>query len=130
MNVEEFVNRMDEAEKVLTVSYTHLLVDTCAITEAGVCMPGGVGRISGELPGKLRFTLAVLVIRTVSYTHLDVYKRQLLDNACAAAEQHAAELTSFPDQMIFVIDHIIEALRADTHFARLGRHPLRDVRRG
>ena len=29
---------------------------------------------------------------------------QLLDNACAAAEQHAAELTSFPDQMIFVID--------------------------
>ena len=39
---------------------------------------------------------------------------QLLDNACAAAEQHAAELTSFPDQMIFVIDHIIEALRADT----------------
>ena len=43
---------------------------------------------------------------------------QLLDNACAAAEQHAAELTSFPDQMIFVIDHIIEALRADTLMLR------------
>ena len=39
-------------------------------------------------------------------------------NACAAAEQHAAELTSFPDQMIFVIDHIIEALRADTLMLR------------
>ncbi len=43
---------------------------------------------------------------------------QLLDNACTAAEQHAAELTSFPDQMIFVIDHIIEALRADTLMLR------------
>ena len=43
---------------------------------------------------------------------------QLLDNACAAAEQHATELTSFPDQMIFVIDHIIEALRADTLMLR------------
>ena len=40
---------------------------------------------------------------------------QLLDNACAAAEQHAAELTSFPDQMIFVIDHIIEALLSLIH---------------
>lgn len=30
----------------------------------------------------------------------------------------AAELTSFPDQMIFVIDHIIEALRADTLMLR------------
>ena len=57
---------------------------------------------------------------------------QLLDNACAAAEQHAAELTSFPDQMIFVIDHIIEALRADTRPRRAlalrlagpGRHPF------
>ena len=44
-------------------TFQDILVDTCAITEAGVCMPGGVGRISGELPGKLRFTLAVLVIR-------------------------------------------------------------------
>ena len=43
---------------------------------------------------------------------------QLLDNACAAAEQHAAELTSFSDQLIFVIDHIIEALRADTLMLR------------
>ena len=42
----------------------------------------------------------------------------LVDNACTAAEQHAAELTSFPDQMIFVIDHIIEALRADTLMLR------------
>ena len=39
---------------------------------------------------------------------------QLLDDACVAAEQNAAALTSFPDQMIFVIDHIIEALRRDT----------------
>ena len=39
---------------------------------------------------------------------------QLLDDACAAAEQNAAALPSFPDQMIFVIDHIIEALRRDT----------------
>ena len=39
---------------------------------------------------------------------------QLLDNACAAAEQPAAELTSFPDQMIFDNDTLIEALRADT----------------
>ena len=44
-------------------TFQDILVDTCAITEAGVCMPGGVGCISGELPGKLRFTLAVLVIR-------------------------------------------------------------------
>ncbi len=38
---------------------------------------------------------------------------QLLSEACAAAEQHTAELRTFPDQMIFVIDHIIEALRKD-----------------
>ncbi len=37
---------------------------------------------------------------------------QLLDEACTAAEQQT-EYTSFPDQMIFVIDHIIEALRRD-----------------
>ena len=39
---------------------------------------------------------------------------QLLDDACAAAECRGDALTSFPDQMIFVIDHIIEALRKDT----------------
>lgn len=39
---------------------------------------------------------------------------QLLDDACAAAERRGDALTSFPDQMIFVIDHIIEALRKDT----------------
>ena len=38
---------------------------------------------------------------------------QLLDSACAAAELHADELPRFADQMIFVIDHIIEALRKD-----------------
>ena len=38
---------------------------------------------------------------------------QLLSDACAAVEQQT-ELTSFPDKMVFVIDHIIEALRRDT----------------
>ena len=43
---------------------------------------------------------------------------QLLDDACAAAECRGDALTSFPDQMIFVIDHIIEALRKDTLMLR------------
>lgn len=43
---------------------------------------------------------------------------QLLDDACAAAERRGDALTSFPDQMIFVIDHIIEALRKDTLMLR------------
>ena len=42
---------------------------------------------------------------------------QLLDDACAAAER-AEGLAAFPDQMIFVIDHIIEALRKDTLMLR------------
>ncbi len=42
---------------------------------------------------------------------------QLLDDAVDASE-HAKGLTSFPDQMIFVIDHIIEALRRDTLMLR------------
>ena len=42
---------------------------------------------------------------------------QLLDDAVDASE-HAKELTSFSDQMIFVIDHIIEALRRDTLMLR------------
>ena len=43
---------------------------------------------------------------------------QLLSDACTAAEQHSAELTGFADQMIFVIDHIIEALRKDVLMLR------------
>lgn len=42
---------------------------------------------------------------------------QLLDEACIAAEQMTS-LTSFPDKMIFVIDHIIESLRRDTLMLR------------
>ena len=38
---------------------------------------------------------------------------QLLNDACIAVEQQA-QLESFPDKMVFVIDHIIEALRQDT----------------
>ena len=38
---------------------------------------------------------------------------QLLSEACAAVES-AVGLESFPDKMVFVIDHIIEALRRDT----------------
>ncbi len=37
---------------------------------------------------------------------------QLLNEACAAVEQQD-EALSFPDKMIFVIDHIIESLRSD-----------------
>ena len=38
---------------------------------------------------------------------------QLLNDACIAVEQQT-QLESFPDKMVFVIDHIIEALRQDT----------------
>ena len=38
---------------------------------------------------------------------------QLLSEACATVES-ASGLESFPDKMVFVIDHIIEALRRDT----------------
>ena len=38
---------------------------------------------------------------------------QLLNDACIAVEQQT-RLESFPDKMVFVIDHIIEALRQDT----------------
>ena len=38
---------------------------------------------------------------------------QLLNDACIAVEQ-PTHLESFPDKMVFVIDHIIEALRQDT----------------
>ena len=58
----DFIRRF-EFGRVPDSTFQDILVDACAITGAGVCMPGGVGRISGELPGKLRFTLAVLVIR-------------------------------------------------------------------
>ena len=43
---------------------------------------------------------------------------QLLSNACEAVEKQT-ELENFPDKMVvFVIDHIIEALRADTLMLR------------
>ena len=38
---------------------------------------------------------------------------QLLNDACIAVDQQT-QLTSFPDKMVAVIDHIIEALRQDT----------------
>ena len=38
---------------------------------------------------------------------------QLLSDACTAVEQQT-ELETFPDKMVAVIDHIIEALRRDT----------------
>ena len=38
---------------------------------------------------------------------------QLLSNACEAVEKQT-ELENFPDKMVAVIDHIIEALRRDT----------------
>ena len=44
-------------------AFQNILVDACAITKAGVCMPGGIGCISGELPSKLWLSLAVFVIR-------------------------------------------------------------------
>ena len=39
---------------------------------------------------------------------------QLLSDACVAADQQEAALKTFPDKMVFVIDHILEALRKDT----------------
>ena len=38
---------------------------------------------------------------------------QLLSDACTAVEQQT-ELETFPDKMVAVIDHIVEALRRDT----------------
>lgn len=43
---------------------------------------------------------------------------QLLSDACAAAEQHSAEMSGLADRIIFVIDHIIEALRKDVLMLR------------
>lgn len=40
-------------------AFQNILVDACAITKAGVGMAGGVGRIGGELPGKLRLALTI-----------------------------------------------------------------------
>ena len=39
---------------------------------------------------------------------------QLLSDACVAADQQDADLKTFSDKMVFVIDHILEALRRDT----------------
>ena len=44
-------------------AFQDILVDACAVTKAGVGMAGGVGRIGGELPGKLRFALTIFVVR-------------------------------------------------------------------
>ena len=44
-------------------TFQDILVDTCTVTKDGVCMPGGIGCISGELPSKLWLSLAVFVIR-------------------------------------------------------------------
>ena len=44
-------------------TFQDILVDTRTVTKAGVCMPGGIGCISGELPSKLWLSLAVFVIR-------------------------------------------------------------------
>lgn len=40
-------------------AFQDILVDACAVTKAGVGMAGGVGRIGGELPGKLRLALTI-----------------------------------------------------------------------
>lgn len=40
-------------------AFQDILVDACAVTKAGVGMAGGVGRIGGKLPGKLRFALTI-----------------------------------------------------------------------
>ena len=44
-------------------TFQDILVDTRTVTKAGVCMPDGIGCISGELPSKLWLSLAVFVIR-------------------------------------------------------------------
>ena len=44
-------------------AFQDILVDACAVTKAGVGMAGGVGRIGGELPGKLRLALTIFVVR-------------------------------------------------------------------
>ena len=44
-------------------AFQDILVDACAITKAGVGMAGGVGRIGGKLPGKLRLALTIFVVR-------------------------------------------------------------------
>lgn len=46
---------------------------------------------------------------------------QLLDEACTAVEQQGAEL-SFPDKMIFFIDHIVETFRRDVLLLRFIEH--------
>ena len=46
---------------------------------------------------------------------------QLLSEACMAVEQQT-ELQTFPDKMVAVIDHIIEALRRDTLVLKFLEH--------
>ena len=46
---------------------------------------------------------------------------QLLSNACEAVEKQT-ELENFPDKMVAVIDHIIEALRKDTLVLKFLEH--------
>lgn len=58
----DFIRRF-EFGRVPNSTFQDVLVDTCTVTKAGVCMPGGVGRIGGELPGKLRLALTIFVVR-------------------------------------------------------------------
>ena len=46
---------------------------------------------------------------------------QLLSDACEAVEKQT-ELENFPDKMVAVIDHIIEALRKDTLVLKFLEH--------
>ena len=48
---------------------------------------------------------------------------QLLSDACEAVEKQT-ELENFPDKMVAVIDHIIEALRKDTLVLKFLEHEL------
>ena len=48
---------------------------------------------------------------------------QLLNNACEAVERQTG-LETFPDKMMAVIDHIIEALRRDTVYSPVTVHSL------
>ena len=49
---------------------------------------------------------------------------QLLNNACEAVERQTG-LETFPDKMVAVIDHIIEALRRDTVVLKIPGAQLR-----
>ena len=58
----DFIQRLGFG-RVPDSAFQDILVDACAVTKAGVGMAGGVGRIGGELPGKLRLALTIFVVR-------------------------------------------------------------------